>query len=112
MIKMMDNKAFDATGSCNQGVVNYSYDDLVHSFGEPTITNHVDSGKVSVEWQLTFDVEDEYFFEKKVKATIYDYCTGVPAKENKQWSVGGYDKSAFICVNSVLYLDHEIWESI
>ena len=107
MINTMENKRFDATGSHLQDTINYSYDDLVHSFGEPTITQHVDSGKVTVEWQLTFDLEDD----GKVQATIYDYCTGVPAKENKSWSVGGYKMDAAICVKSTLYLDHDIWEN-
>ena len=108
MINTMENKRFDATGSHLQDTINYSYDDLVHSFGEPTITQHVDSGKVTVEWQLTFDLDGEY--GGKVKATIYDYCTGVPAKENMSWSVGGYKMAAAICVKSTLYLDHEIWK--
>ena len=105
MIKLMDNKRFDAAGSHLQGKINYRYDDLVHSFGEPTITQHIDD-KITCEWQLTFNLEDD----RKIKATIYDYKSDVPAEDNNNWSVGGYEMDAFICVKSTLYLDHEIWE--
>ena len=108
MINSVENKIFDACGSHLQGnIIDHTYDELVHSFGEPTIVDGP-CDKTRVEWNLTFDLEDG----ETVKATVYDYCNDEPLDENRFWSIGGWNHSAYTLVASTLYLDHKIWESI
>lgn len=102
MIMSMENKAFDCSGShLKDRITEYSYDQLVQSFGEPTLGVSPDE-KVRVEWNLTFDLEDG----TKALATVYDYKCDTPLNENKVWSIGGWERIAARCVNSVLFLDH------
>ena len=106
MTKSMENKRFDACGSSLMDrITEYGYDQLVQSFGEPTIAWDVESpdGKTRVEWNLTFDLEDD----STVHATIYDYKSDELLSQNKVWSIGGYNDFAARCVNAVLFLDHE-----
>lgn len=99
MILSQVNKRFDATGSSIMGTLKSDFDEIITSFGYPTIVDRCD--KTQVEWNITFNLEDG----RTVKATIYDYTIDGPAELNKEWSIGGYDPTAAACVNAVIALD-------
>ena len=104
MIMSMENIEFDACGSYRQGQLeNTTFEQLVASFGEPTFMDRSFDEKTTVEWHLTFEMEDGSF----VQATIYDYKTDIDFAENIRWSIGGFDERAAVCVTSVLYLDND-----
>ena len=104
MIISMENNQFDSCGSYRQGhIENATFEQLVASFGEPTFMDRSFDEKVTVEWHLTFEMENGSY----VQATIYDYKTGIDFAENTRWSIGGFDELASTCVNSVLYLDRD-----
>lgn len=103
MILSMENKAFDACGSHLQDrITEYTYDQLVKSFGEPTFSGISPDEKTRVEWNLKFDLEDG----TTTHATVYDYKCDRPLDENKVWSVGGWNVVGARCVDAVLFLDH------
>tara|TARA_B100000683_G_C12444922_1_gene537691 strand:- start:1122 stop:1454 length:333 start_codon:yes stop_codon:yes gene_type:complete len=102
MILSQENKAFDCCGSHLQDrITEFTYADLVRSFGEPTWDELSEMDKTRVEWNLTFDLEDG----TTTRATIYDYKNDTPLDENKVWSIGGWEPMAATCVNAVLQLD-------
>ena len=107
MILSQEHKAFDCCGShLIERITDMSYDELVHSFGQPTFEGVSPDEKTRVEWNLTFDLEDG----NVVKATVYDYkADHTPLNELKMWSIGGWNEMAATCVNAVLYLDHKMW---
>jgi|TARA_B100001094_G_C17594516_1_gene513545 hypothetical protein len=99
MILSQVNKRFDATGSSKMGTLEIDFDQIIKSFGYPTIVDRCD--KTQVEWNITFELEDG----RKVQSTIYDYTIEGPAELNKVWQIGGYDPAAAACINAVVALD-------
>tara|TARA_A200000159_G_scaffold164659_1_gene195326 strand:+ start:415 stop:744 length:330 start_codon:yes stop_codon:yes gene_type:complete len=99
MILSQVNKLFDATGSSKVGTLEIDFDQIIKSFGYPTIVDRCD--KTKVEWNITFNLEDG----RTIKSTIYDYTIEGPAELNTVWQIGGYDPAAAACVNAVVALD-------
>ena len=92
-------------GSANmtslQGYLEIDYATLVECFGEPTYTSDNTDDKVSTEWTLQFEIEDEYDIDevKTVYATIYDwkdYDGGLRSRSGTpyRWHIGGFNWEA------------------
>ena len=75
----------ESSGSSLISYIDISYSDLERVFGPPHIDGSPD-GKTEVGWQVKF--------EDGTVATIYDYKTGCPAAENREWNIGGFSQSA------------------
>lgn len=79
-------------GSCNQGMVETTYDKLVELFGEPERT---DCGKTQVEW----DIE----WSDGTITTIYDWkWYDTEPEEVPEWSIGGFNYKAALYVQELL----------
>jgi hypothetical protein len=78
--------------SCLQGYVNTTYDNLVKTFGEPTLR---DGDKTTVEWQLKFYNGDV--------VTIYDYNQWDTPTGYYDWHIGGFNKNAQYLVEKALF---------
>ena len=96
-------------GTHLQGYVQCSYDDLVNTFGKPTIEGGMET-KIEVEWELTFYDPTIHFDEVQI-ATVYNwkngkrYCgeeEGLEVQDIKEWNVGGHSKYAIQLVNKAL----------
>ena len=81
-IKLIDTEA-TVGGTSLQGYIKTTYDDLVEVFGEPRYTGGDD--KVTTEWDLEFEVDDEY-----VVATIYDWKLDKTPFGEYRWHIGGH----------------------
>ena len=81
-IKLIDTEA-TVGGTSLQGYIKTTYDDLVEVFGEPRYTGSDD--KVTTEWDLEFEVDDEY-----VVATIYDWKLDKTPFGEYRWHIGGH----------------------
>lgn len=97
-IRASDNP-YLASGTCLQGYVKATYDNLVKAFGKPGVG---DNSKTDAEWIVRF--------EDGTVVTIYNwkngknYCGdhGLDVEDIKDWNVGGHDKRAPAYVGQVL----------
>lgn len=86
----MFEKNVDVDGTCLQGHITISYDELVKVFGEP---DDGDGYKTDAEWSGSID---------GVVFTIYNwkngknYCgpEGIPTEKIMDWNIGGNSKQA------------------
>lgn len=81
-IKLIDTEA-TVGGTSLQGYIKTTYDEIVEVFGEPRYTGGDD--KVTTEWDLEFEVDDEY-----VVATIYDWKLDKTPFGEYRWHIGGH----------------------
>ena len=81
-IKLIDTEA-TVGGTSLQGYIKTTYDEIVEVFGEPRYTGGDD--KVTTEWDLEFEVDDEY-----VVATIYDWKLDETPFGEYRWHIGGH----------------------
>ena len=81
-IKLIDTEA-TVGGTSLQGYIKTTYDEIVEVFGEPRYTGGDD--KVTTEWDLEFEVDDEY-----VIATIYDWKLDKTPFGEYRWHIGGH----------------------
>ena len=77
-------------GTCFQGYVSTTYNDLVATFGEP---HEINGDKTTANWGFLID--------GKV-VTIYDWKTGQTPMHLYDWHVGGYDATVVGLVNTAL----------
>ena len=70
-------------GGSRQGELDgVSYQEIVHTFGEPTYDEPSGDSKVQVEWDIRFD--------NGVRASIYDYKQyNIHPEQIDYWSIGG-----------------------
>ena len=88
-------------GTCYQGVIKTTYDQLVEIFGKPTHTEADPYEKVNAEWIIESKVymkdpglgdgPDDYFYKP---FTIYNWKTGYIPTEEYEWHIGGHDYEA------------------
>ena len=74
MIIKNEDHDISKVGTSLQGYVQCSYDDLVNTFGTPTIEGGMET-KIEVEWNLTFYDPSKHFDEVQI-ATIYNWKNG------------------------------------
>ena len=77
-----------ASGSCLQGYIETTYDELVNVFGKPTILK---GDKVTAEWTIKFS--------DGTIATIYDWKQPETPMEYYPWHIGGFNRRAVELVN-------------
>lgn len=84
----------DTNGTCLQGHIKASMQQIKLVFGEPSYIGDID-GKIRCEWLIEFydDEEDEY-----ITATIYDWKDDKPIPWVNDWHVGGYTYRAMECI--------------
>ena len=106
---IIQNGNTNAGGTCLQGYVECSYDDLVNTFGTPTIEGGMET-KIEVEWELTFYDPAKNFKEVGI-VTIYNwkngkrYCgeqEGLEVQDIKQWHIGGHRRYAVDLVHDAI----------
>ena len=85
-------------GTCYQGVIKTTYDQLVDIFGKPTYTEADPYEKVNAEWTIQTKVieknaeyEDDDFYKV---FTIYNWKDGYIPTEEYEWHIGGHDYEA------------------
>lgn len=82
-------------GTCLQGHISATYQELIDIFGEPTYLDSSADGKVTTEWELS----GENLFGDSMPITIYDwkeYDGGERSRSGLkyEWHVGGTERSA------------------
>ena len=106
---IIKNENHDRTGTSFQGCVECSYDDLVNTFGKPTIEGGIET-KIEVEWNLTF-IESTRTDDNHEIVTIYNwkngkrYCgeeEGLEVKDIKEWNIGGNRRYAVDLVHDAI----------
>ena len=75
-------------GTCLQGYIETTYDELVNVFGKPTT---LEGDKVTVEWTIKFS--------DGTIATIYDWKQPETPMEYYPWHIGGHTQRAVDYVN-------------
>jgi hypothetical protein len=80
-----------ASGSCLQGYIKTTYDELVNVFGEPTT---LEGDKVNVEWTIKFS--------DGTIATIYDWKLSTVPMGDYDWHIGGYTQRAVELVTNCM----------
>lgn len=98
--------SFDNGGTCLQGYINTSYENIVTKIGKPHWNG--DEYKVDAEWGLMFD--------NGVRATIYNwkngknYCgnEGLAVEDITEWHIGGDSPEAVELVTDLLKDKEEI----
>ena len=96
-MKINDN--INVNGTCLQGTINISYDELIEKLGEPL--EGAGDGKTDVEWAIE---------NKGVVATIYNWKNGksydpengLDVEDIKEWNIGGFSKQAVDLVKDYL----------
>ena len=84
-----------ANGTCLQGNILTTFDNLTKAFGPPVSLNSGD-GKVLCEWVLEF--------ERGTVATIYCWKVNNVPMDEYNWHIGGHSKKAVDCVKNFLEL--------
>ena len=106
---IIQNGNTNTGGTCLQGYVECSYDDLVNTFGTPTIEGCMET-KIEVEWELTF-IEGTRTNDNHEIVTIYNwkngkrYCgeeEGLEVQDIKQWHIGGRRRYAVDLVHDAI----------
>lgn len=85
---------YDSNGASLKGYIEKTYYELLEALGEPTYTDDSVSEKVSTEWVLVAE-DDE---DNRCVATIYDWKSGMYARDNPttkyRWHIGGHNYRA------------------
>ena len=92
-IQFENIRTVSTTGSCLQGYIKTTYDELVNVFGEPTTLK---GDKVNVEWTI--------LFSDGTVATIYDWKLSKAPMNVYDWHVGGFSQRAVDCVKEWMYV--------
>lgn len=89
---------YDSNGASLKGYIEKSYNELFEALGEPTYMDDSVSEKVSTEWVLVGLIEDDEGNGYYNVATIYDWKSGMEARDNPdakyRWHIGGHDYRA------------------
>lgn len=93
-----DNIESDIAGTCLQGRIEATYDEVVSFFGEPTYYN---GDKTNVEWNIEFTVEEDGDTEI-ITATLYDWKEMDTPTGRYLWHIGGFDHRAVDCMYDVM----------
>jgi hypothetical protein len=86
------NASMDAiNGTCLQGYIETTYDELVNVFGKPT---ELKGDKTNVEWVIRFS--------DGTVASIYDWKLSETPMGVYRWHIGGRSQRAVTCVNDCM----------
>ena len=87
-IQFKNDPTVSINGTCLQGYIETTYEELVNVFGEPT---ELEGDKVTVEWTI--------LFSDGTVASIYDWKQLETPMEYYPWHIGGYTQRAVELVN-------------
>ena len=79
-------------GTCLQGYVEATYEQMVRAFGLPD-NKDIDHDKVTNSWTITID---------GLLCTIYDYKMNLNTGEIENWHIGGHAKACLQMVQESL----------
>jgi len=82
-ITFENNSKVSINGTCLQGYIETTYDELVNVFGQPT---ELEGDKVTVEWILQFS--------DGTVASIYDWKLSETPMGTYRWHIGGMSQRA------------------
>lgn len=87
-IQFKNVRTVSTSGSCLQGYIKTTYNELVNVFGNPTT---LQGDKVTVEWTIQFT--------DGTVATIYDWKLSQTPMNVYDWHIGGFNQRAVDYVN-------------
>ena len=90
-IQFVNSSKVSINGTCLQGYIETTYDELVSVFGEPTTLK---GDKVTVEWKIQFS--------DGTVASIYDWKLSETPKEYYPWHIGGCTRNAVNYINKCM----------
>lgn len=90
-IQFENVRTVSTSGSCLQGYIKTTYDELVNVFGEPTT---LQGDKVTVEWTI--------LFSDGTVATIYDWKLSQTPMSVYDWHIGGFNQRAVELVTNCM----------
>lgn len=96
---------FSRSGSCRQGEIFTTYDELHNLFGTPSYTDADPYEKVSCEWVLNVKVRDtgdgysDTYYEQ---VSVYAWKYGRIPTEECQWNIGGFSWEATEIVEKII----------
>jgi len=96
--KNASDEIYQAVGSSLKGYLkNITTNQLIEAFGEPTYEGTAD-GKVSMEWLIVTEKEDQYGNIDSSFFTLYDWKGSRPSNPNHEWdiNVGGKSKQDYL----------------
>ena len=96
MYKFVACDTIKTVGTCFQGTVKTTFNELVKVFGEPTFTDASPYEKVNAEWTVEAKDKDKTVF------TIYNWKDGYIPTDEYDWHIGGYDFNAFSVATDIL----------
>lgn len=95
-------------GTCLQGNIDASYEDLVDLFGQPT---NGDNYKVDAEWYIKFSDGTIASIYNWKDGKNYNGDEGMETEQIRDWHIGGFDKKSGEHVQIALELHREQKES-
>lgn len=90
-IQFENVRTVSTSGSCLQGYIKTTYDELVNVFGNPTT---LQGDKVTVEWTI--------LFSDGTVATIYDWKLSQTPMSVYDWHIGGFNQRAVELVTNCM----------
>jgi hypothetical protein len=90
-IQFKNDPTVSINGTCLQGCIETTYDELVNVFGEPT---ELEGDKVTVEWTI--------LFSDGTVASIYDWKLSETPMGVYKWHIGGMSQRAVELVTNCM----------
>ena len=90
-IQFKNVRSASTSGSCLQGYIKTTYDELVNVFGEPTTFQ---GDKITAEWIIKFS--------DGTVATIYDWKLSETPMGVYDWHIGGFNQRAVELVTNCM----------
>ena len=90
-IQFKNDPTVSINGTCLQGYIKTTYDELVNVFGEPTTLK---GDKVNVEWTIRFS--------DGTVASIYDWKLSETPMDVYKWHIGGMSQRAVELVTNCM----------
>jgi hypothetical protein len=82
----VNKRSIMCSGTCLQGYIDCSYQELIDKLGEP---EEGDGDKTRADWAIQATIGDEKFV-----ATLYDWKEYRPLEEVPTWNIGGFNADA------------------
>lgn len=103
--KNASDEIYQAVGSSLKGYLkNITTNQLIEAFGEPNYEGTAD-GKVSMEWLIVTEKEDQYGNIESSFFTLYDWKGSRPNNSNDEWDINVGGKSQQDYFNALDALD-------
>ena len=110
IVKNINSSSTSVVGTCLQGVINCSYEEIVKSIGEP-----IDSFcgyKSDVEWKIEFSNGDVATIYNWKDGKNYNGPMGLPVEKIREWHIGGNDTRVTEWVKDLIHNSLPIFDEI